>query len=776
MGFRRGHRVPPDTGPGTVGTLRDPPASNETRSAVLLGTLAAGLMLGQTVFAKATRDALFLSNFPVEALPKLLLGAAVLSLFAMLASSRAMAVYTPARVVPAAFLASAALYVAEWALSRRFPAVAAVAVYLHLAILSAIVSSGFWSLVNERFDPHTARKVFGRIAGGGTVGAVIGGLGAWQFGSRLPLSAMLAALATLNLVCAWFVRRLARPTAAAAPPVHPEAAGPSPSGLAVLREVPYLRQLGLLVGLVALVQSQLDYILKDAASTLGQGGQLVAFFALFHAGAGLLSFLLQSTLSRPALDRLGLAGTVALLPGFVVLAGFVRLVVPSLWSSVALAGVEAVLSTSLYRAGYELMYTPLAKARKRPTKTIIDVGIDRLGTTVGAGATMLALLVASHGDPTRVVVGIAIAAALAALFAGIRLHEGYVEALAESLRTGAVHLDSDELFDAASRRTLAETHVELSRKKLLEEVSRLRDTLAGRSGELSASVVVSESSPPVDDPLAADILDLRSPAPMRIARVLGRQGPLPPELISHVVPLLGRPDTARAAASALRRSLPRATGQLLDTLLDPEAPAAVRRRLPGVLSSVPSARVVDGLMRALEDGLFEVRYRSALALLRATEGNAALTPPRDLVLAAARREVDATLANAGRTSSPSPDPDEEVDSSLVDASLRSRVDRRLECVFTILCLALDREPLRIAFRALATEDEGLRGTALEYLDNVLPESLRDRMRPLLGDRRPAHRPTRPRVELVDELIKSTDSISLNLESLKKPRPPKQPES
>jgi hypothetical protein len=46
---------------------------------------------------------------------------------------------------------------------------------------------------------------------------------------------------------------------------------------------------------------------------------------------------------------------------------------------------------------------------------------------------------------------------------------------------------------------------------------------------------------------------------------------------------------------------------------------------------------------------------------------------------------------------------------------------RLEQVFLILALTLEREPLEIALRAMRTDDASLRGTALEYLDNVLPE-------------------------------------------------------
>ncbi|MBI2896377.1 MAG: hypothetical protein HYY06_22660 [Deltaproteobacteria bacterium] len=737
--------------------------------AVLAAMLAAAMMIAQQVFGKATRDALFLSTFQVTALPKALIAAAVLSLFAVLAAARAMTLYSPARVVPVSFAASAALFLAEWGLSGPYPNVAAVAVYLHLAIFGAIVTSGFWSLVNERFDPHTAKRVVGRIAAAGTAGSVVGGVLAWRAASLLSVPTMLVMLAAMNAVCAWGITRI-RP---AGPGHHPrglaEDRSRAPSGLQVLREVPYLRQLGLLVALCALGESQLDYVLKaTAASTFEGGGRLVTFFALFHMSTGIVSFVVQSTLSRPSLDRLGLAGTVALLPAAMVLAGFVALLEPALWSVILLCGVEAVLSTSLYRSGYELLYTPLAQERKRPTKAIIDVGLDRLGTTLGGGATMLVLLWAA-GEAQRSLVGLTIAAALAALFVAIRLHEGYVASLAESLKSGAVRLDADEVFDATSRRTLWETNAALTRDRLLQELGVLRQSMVAAGtmpGTTTGRDTVSDAAGA--DELLQGLAALRSGDPARIRRVLRRPEPLEPILVFQVIMLLARDDVLKDAFAALRAVAERSTGQILDALYDSRSGEVVRRRIPRILQGCPTQRVADGLMLGLEDPSFEVRYRCAMALLKVSERNVGITISKERIFAAACRELEVGRKELSRAE-PHLEPDEERDSPFIDDVLRTRADRHLEVAFAILSLALDRDPLKIAFRALATDDDGLRGTALEYLENILPDTIREPMRPYMGgDRRPVRpAPPRPRKLIVEELLQSTDSISLNLDALRK---------
>ena len=50
------------------------------------------------------------------------------------------------------------------------------------ASTGALVISGFWSVVNERFDPHSAKGMVSRIGTGATVGGVVGGLVAWRVG------------------------------------------------------------------------------------------------------------------------------------------------------------------------------------------------------------------------------------------------------------------------------------------------------------------------------------------------------------------------------------------------------------------------------------------------------------------------------------------------------------------------------------------------------------------------------------------------------------------
>ena len=65
------------------------------------------------------------------------------------------------------------------------------------------------------------------------------------------------------------------------------------------------------------------------------------------------------------------------------------------WNAMAAwGGGESVFRGSLFRAGYEVFYTPIPTGEKRAAKSLIDVGFDRLGDALGGGAIPLFLMVA----------------------------------------------------------------------------------------------------------------------------------------------------------------------------------------------------------------------------------------------------------------------------------------------------------------------------------------------------------------------------------------------
>ena len=125
-----------------------------------------------------------------------------------------------------------------------------------------------------------------------------------------------------------------------------------------------------------------------------------------------------------------------------------------------------------------------------------------------------------------------------------------------------------------------------------------------------------------------------------------------------------------------------------------------------------------------------MRRQCALTLARITERESAVARP-------ARRGLRRHPARAGRR--PGGWGEEETDTGPSEESNpevrpQTAAERGLAHVFTLLSLAVEREPLQIAYWAVLGADPGLRGTALEYLENVLPDDVRRALWPYLGAR------------------------------------------
>ena len=271
---------------------------------------------------------------------------------------------------------------------------------------------------------------------------------------------------------------------------------------------------------------------------------------------------------------------------------------------------------------------------------------------------------------------------------------------------------------------------------------------------------------PALDPDVQQIAWLRSRDRARVSEVLRNEGGLAPVLVPDAIQLLAWDPVAEDAMFGLRKIAPERVGELVDALVDPNQDFAVRRRLPRVLSVCVSQRAADGLLLGLDDLRFEVRYQCGRSLAAMSQRNPALVFNSERIFAVVVREttVGRPIWESRRLLDEVEAPQDE---PFVDEFVRNRAGRSLTHVFTLLTLVLPAQPLQIAFRSLHTEDVQLRGTALEYLDGVLPPPIRDRVWPYIEVLGPASRRVRPREEILEDLMRSNHSIMMNLEDMRR---------
>src|SRR4051794_433803 len=185
--------------PPSARTTRTVARDDDQRSAARIATISALIVVASFVASKAARDAILLARFDIKALPIFIAISVGISLPVILVAGRLMARYGPARLMPALNALSALLAVGEWALLHRYPRPIAVLVFLHLGTSGAVLASGFWSIVNERFDVQSAKRHIGRIGMGATFGGILGGVIAERTAVYLSPDKILLVLAGLQL-------------------------------------------------------------------------------------------------------------------------------------------------------------------------------------------------------------------------------------------------------------------------------------------------------------------------------------------------------------------------------------------------------------------------------------------------------------------------------------------------------------------------------------------------------------------------------------------------
>ncbi len=669
-------------------------------------TVGAACMIAHQVAGKAARDGFFLMAYSPSDLPKMMAAAALLSVGLAILSGKVLQRLRPRILIPFTFGISSLLHLAEWIALPIRPGVVAPLIYLHNVGLGAILLSGFWLLLSEAFDLREAKASFGRIAGAGTVGGIAGGLMAERIVTWASTEYLLMLLALLHFACgmiAWQIRPEERMAARTQE---------TTSARAAFAATPLLWQLASLVFLGTCAAALLDYLFKLGATIeMGKGPALIRFFALYYTGAQVFTFLLQTFAAQPIASRFGLGASVGSLPVLVGTGSLAALLIPVFPLVAAVRAIEAILRGSLFRSSYEFLYAPVPPQHKRAVKTVIDVGFDRMGDAAGAGAVQV-----------MVWLGPALARP---------------EILGLTMVLSAVSTWLAMRLNAAYRRVIEQGLVERAREQeAYDDHSSLLNTMFEGLPVLQAAAQPTTSRPAAGqtrqlrDRILVRMAELRSADAERARSILEDDEPWDPLLVPQAIRLLAWDAVSASARAYLERCGARITGQLNDSLADQDLDFGIRRRIPRLLARVPSQLSADGLVQGLADKRFEIRYQCGRALDYMKRHHAGIHFSAETLMDVIRRElsVSSQIWRSRRVL-------ESGDSTETDRLLEDAggADHNLEHVFSLLAVILPREPLTAAYHGIHQSDKSFRALAFEYLENTLPQDVRQRLWALIEE-------------------------------------------
>jgi hypothetical protein len=469
-----------------------------------------------------------------------------------------------------------------------------------------------------------------------------------------------------------------------------------------------VRTIALFVVLTSAAAAILDFLFKsNARAAFGTGPGLLRFFALYYGTIQVVTFVAQIA-SGGAVRRLGVSGTVNALPAGVGIASIAALIAPGWPVLTALRGSESVLRNSLFRGGYELLFVPMDAATRGRVKAILDVACDRGGEAAGSAIVQL-LLVAGVASLTNNLLQAALLLVIGGFWVGRRFGGLYIDVVADQL--------------VKHREAPVVTMVSEAGWTILQMPANPPSARADGAG-------IGEREPrrplPIDPSI--DLLsDLRSGDAARVTSALNRRSTFERMHVAQAVTLLAWDHVLPVARDALQELAPAHLGMLVDAMLDPATDFAIRRRLPRILATVASRRSLDGLVSGLNDERFEVRYHVSRAINRILEQNSELSVERPHMIAIIERELSVPPQLwQGYRLLDRPEIDDQAHPRLpAEAS-----SRQLEYVLLLLSTIVAPAPLDAAVRGVQSPNAGVRGLAIEYLDQVLPAAVLERLRVL----------------------------------------------
>ncbi|MBM3808655.1 MAG: MFS transporter [Acidimicrobiia bacterium] len=377
--------------------LRD----GESTTALLMFLYSFLAMTSYNIIKPITRSE-FIASFGADDLPYLTFTIGVAIGAIMQGYTRLLSPVPRRWLIPVTQVGLAGILILFWLLFTMVGADwVAVAFYIASQILSILLISQFWTLANDVYDPRQAKRIFGFIGGGASLGGAMGaGLTAYlvrTVGSRtmILISAMVM-LGCLAIVIA-IVRR--EKSAGTSDATRTEEEGVSGSeAIRLLRSSRHLQIISLVIAFGAMasniVDQQVNMAVAEAAGEQNKDA-IAAFLGQLIVYLSLIGFVIQVTLTSRIHRLLGIGFALLMLPVSMGGAAFLILFNRALWAPSVGRIVDTSIRYTIDKTSREVLFLPLPADLKYRAKPFVDVTMDRFAK--GAAAVMLLICIKDWG-------------------------------------------------------------------------------------------------------------------------------------------------------------------------------------------------------------------------------------------------------------------------------------------------------------------------------------------------------------------------------------------
>jgi len=302
------------------------------------------------------------------------------------------------------------------------------AFFIWVSVYNLFVVSIFWQLNVDLFSPEQGKRLFGFIAAGATIGAIVGSAVTASLARHVAPMVLLLGAAVLLELAVFAAGRLSRlsPSLHRHPPA--DGAEERPIGGSVLAGIthalrsPYLVNVSLFLLLFAITSTVLYFQQAGIVSqSFPDRGAQTAFFATIDLLVNTLTLVVQLFLTGRIVLWAGVALALAFLPALTI-AGFGALAMaPTLGAIAVFQILRRAGDYAIARPTREVLFTVVPREDRYKAKGFIDTFVYRLGDQLGAwGVAGLRGLGATAAELALVAIPIAVLWLLNALWLGRR--------------------------------------------------------------------------------------------------------------------------------------------------------------------------------------------------------------------------------------------------------------------------------------------------------------------------------------------------------------------
>jgi ATP/ADP translocase/HEAT repeat protein/CRP-like cAMP-binding protein len=331
----------------------------------------------------------FISDLGADNLPWVQLVAGILIGFIMQGYSRAIG-FVPRRwAIPVTQAGCVVLILAFWVLFQSGQDWPSVAFYVLGLILGILLISQFWTLANDIYDPRQAKRLFGFIGGGASLGGATGAAITAFVVKEVGTVNLLLVSAAIMIVCLLLVIAIVRrESSAGASTVGAEEEGVSGGeAIRMLRESKHLQIIAIVIACAAMGAAIIEQQLNMAAESrlgAGQTDNITAFLAQVTVYLSLIGFVIQVGLTSRIHRLLGLGFALMILPVSLGATGLVMLFNGALWAPALARVLDTSLRYTVDKTTREILFLPLPASIKYRAKPFVDVTMDRFAKAMGA--------------------------------------------------------------------------------------------------------------------------------------------------------------------------------------------------------------------------------------------------------------------------------------------------------------------------------------------------------------------------------------------------------